>query len=516
MRKKKLLVVFLDILLKLHKNMLPPVNVVRVGKEFIINPYLKLRFKNNKTIIYVNGEPFNQCMYLLINVTLDNKDILEEIDSIDEVAIITKQDVTPFAYKITPEVEFSAHCSNLQVWYEQGYNTKLLHRNLAFPLLRKLADAGDPLACKMFKDEIAIRFSSKFNPVMTFLINEGYLNYLNIEEKKTLLSSTNINFVSYHNKCFTIPSNNYLDLSRKRISSIVSIENLPLFSNLKGLSLSSNKISKMEGIENLQDLEFLNLSQNSLSKIEGVQLKHLKWLRLGGNRIKKIENLDSLEILTFLDLCWNQITKIEGLKDLLYVKELLLHGNKILKIENLEFSRKLEKLTLSSNDIEVINGLDNLTELKILNLGYNKITRISGLEKLLNLEVLDLRNNDIRTLAKLSKLKNLKELYLPRNPIREIKGIRSLKKLEVIDLCETKITEVPEWVSELPHLKKLKLHKCEIINYPILSNENVIVTYNEKEAHRFHKEFPRKKILWRGNLTVFFKQFQRELRRKET
>ncbi|GAH27524.1 unnamed protein product, partial [marine sediment metagenome] len=67
---------------------------------------------------------------------------------------------TPFTgthYLITPEQEFWAHCSNLQTWAEHHYDTRLLHSNISFPLLRRLTEAGDPVAKQFFKDEIAER-----------------------------------------------------------------------------------------------------------------------------------------------------------------------------------------------------------------------------------------------------------------------------------------------------------------------------------------------------------------------
>lgn len=76
--------------------------------------------------------------------------------------------------------------SNLQVWVECEYDTRLLHRNIAFPLLEKLTEAGDPLAKKRFKEEIAKRYSSKNPTVIKFLELEGYLKYLSNEEMASL------------------------------------------------------------------------------------------------------------------------------------------------------------------------------------------------------------------------------------------------------------------------------------------------------------------------------------------
>ena len=45
-----------------------------------------------------------------------------------------------------------------------------------FPLLKRLSDEGDLKAEKIFKEEIATRFQSKYPPVMLYLIEQGYLS----------------------------------------------------------------------------------------------------------------------------------------------------------------------------------------------------------------------------------------------------------------------------------------------------------------------------------------------------
>ena len=124
-------------------------------KEFRVNKYLKLKLENGKTNIYIKGELFQQCKSLLINIPASEADegnSFSQITSIDEAAdfFAASEDQDGYTYNITPEVEFWAHSSNLQVWSENGYDTRLLHSNLAFPLLRKLTSVGDPLAKKIY------------------------------------------------------------------------------------------------------------------------------------------------------------------------------------------------------------------------------------------------------------------------------------------------------------------------------------------------------------------------------
>ncbi|MHA2007181.1 MAG: hypothetical protein ACXABO_15790 [Promethearchaeota archaeon] len=153
--------------------------------QFQINGYFKLRLENGKTNIYINNELFIQCKYLLLTVPLDELEDLDVIDSIDKVAVKLNSKLESLDNRtnyISPTMQFWGHCSNLQVWYENNYDTRLIHSNLAFPLLKKLTEVGDPLARKKFKEEIAKRFEKGVINTAQYFLYEGYLNYLNKPE----------------------------------------------------------------------------------------------------------------------------------------------------------------------------------------------------------------------------------------------------------------------------------------------------------------------------------------------
>jgi len=170
------------------------------GKEFKVNDFITLKLEEGNTNIYVNGEPFDQCKYLMLNIPIEDtkrflslsltREIFEDIESIDEVVEKlgwTYDGQEGVEYDIDPETEFWGHCSNLQAWYEHNYDTRLLHSNLSFPLLKELVEAGDTVAKKVFKEEIVKRFKSGFYndnlPIITYLFPE-YFDYL---EKNELL-----------------------------------------------------------------------------------------------------------------------------------------------------------------------------------------------------------------------------------------------------------------------------------------------------------------------------------------
>ncbi|KKL99185.1 hypothetical protein LCGC14_1816930, partial [marine sediment metagenome] len=159
-------------------------------REFRINEFLSLRLEGEWTNIYVGKVQFRQCTILLLNISTDEMSTFDEIESIDEAAekvgasIENSMDLYKF---IPPETEFWGHCSNLQVWYEHDYDTRLIHSNLAFPLLRKLTEAGDPLAKVVFKTEIVKRYKNGTDATRDFLEIERFLHYLPVDERLHLI-----------------------------------------------------------------------------------------------------------------------------------------------------------------------------------------------------------------------------------------------------------------------------------------------------------------------------------------
>ncbi len=144
-----------------------------------------MKLEGNKTMIYVNGKLFLQCKYLLLNrrsdeiqeLILNSVDEMEDFldNSLEPVQLDDPESDHDIVFELSPEVEFWGHCSNIQAWYEFNYDSRLLHRNLAFPLLKKLTKEGDPLAKNVFKNEIAKRIDIGNKNVIKYLIIEHYL-----------------------------------------------------------------------------------------------------------------------------------------------------------------------------------------------------------------------------------------------------------------------------------------------------------------------------------------------------
>ncbi|MFX1346982.1 MAG: DNRLRE domain-containing protein [Promethearchaeota archaeon] len=162
-----------------------------------INDYITLRFENNRTIIYVAGKRIIQCVHLILNIPKNETPMYDEIDSIDEIADASRR----YGHygggfgqinKVTPEQEFWGHCSNIQAWVEHDYDTRILMSNLSFPLLRELTRAGDPVAKRVYKEEIALRLESGYPSVVQYLLTQGYIDVFTPSEFKSILEATDI------------------------------------------------------------------------------------------------------------------------------------------------------------------------------------------------------------------------------------------------------------------------------------------------------------------------------------
>jgi Leucine-rich repeat (LRR) protein len=316
-------------------------------KEFRINKYLTLKLEQDGTHIYIKERKFLQCAFLLLKRRIDEIEDLSEIQSVDEMSDYLDHSMEAGNYSIPSEVEFWGHCSNLQVWYENSYDTRLIHSNLAFPLLKELSNLGDPLALKVFREEITKRLDSGYEPVIEYLVLENYVDYLNREEVLLFLldndeakiiynieNSINVKFKMTYNYN-DLPTPNEIIIEAKRVT---------------GINISSNKIANridevFNSLYKLEKLRCLIIDKCNLTKIPlGIhKLKNLKSLSFSNNQIGEIpETLGKLINLEYLELGFNKISKIpDALRNLTSLFYFDLRGNRINKIP--DSLKKLEK-----------------------------------------------------------------------------------------------------------------------------------------------------------------------------
>jgi len=154
-----------------------------------------LKLKGIITYIYVDGKKFNQCKSLFVVLPEGEEEDFDYIESIDEAGDIMNEKykrnhikyLNSRKFGVPPETEFWGHCSNLQAWYEHKYDPRVLHSNIAFPLLKELCKLGDPIAKERFKDAVRERFLSGNTTVIKFLLADNYLDIFDEVEMESML-----------------------------------------------------------------------------------------------------------------------------------------------------------------------------------------------------------------------------------------------------------------------------------------------------------------------------------------
>ena len=421
-------------------------------KEFQINKFLKLRLENDKTNIYVKDQLFRQCKFLMINIGPNNASNFEEVTSIDEAEKILDKSLEEKEleeFDIRPEEEFWAHCSNLDAWAKHQYDTRLLHRTLAFPILRALTEAGDQVAKAVFKEEIIKRFESGHKNVVRYLIRGGYIRKY---AKKELLEAFLENEENSILKKLQTFSKTDMEIA----------EEIYIFDERSGYSVKFDK-NKLSGLE----LRSLKLKQ---FPIEITRLVSLKKLFLDYNAIRSIPS------------------EIWQLKNL---RELNLSGN-LLETLPLEISslKSLERLSLDVNNLRVFpKTLMELKNLKYLGLGKNQICDIpESIENLRDLRILALSRNRISRLPEtLGSLKFLEFLYLGNNKIDFIpESLGKLNSLKELWIGSNNLTILPEFLFKLKNLKRLYISDNNINHIPNLKkkiNSLEVFSYDEKKLN---------------------------------
>ncbi len=322
-------------------------------KKFKINNYLTLKLIDDKTYIYVSNKRYRELEKLFYQPKDNFKKIDREVKSMDDLAEILDhydRDIMRYEYKIPSKDLFWGHCSNIQVWVEENYNTVYLHRNLAFPLLRKLLKEEDPIALKVYKKEIEKRFKDGILKVKSYIIQNGYLKDFDRDDLLKLLEEfiqeypeLNHDYLSRNLRTKTILLKKfilYVDNYEKFLEKIFDYAEYDLLEDFK-------QIMKNIGFLKLNEENILNIleffSREHLKVIIPLLIdllefkpihKHIKYIaeRLYSNKdlffIQKalIFNENSLESLNLMTKAYYNV-KLYNEAEILADKALMMNNN---------------------------------------------------------------------------------------------------------------------------------------------------------------------------------------------
>ena len=232
--------------------------------------------------------------------------------------------------------------------------------------------------------------------------------------------------------------------SRKK--QIDSLEPLKNMKNLRGLSVSNNNLTNLNGIEGMKHLKRLKAENNQIVNVEGIKgLKNLKEVYLSNNQIASLDGINKLTKLIYLDLSNNLLTNVKGIGKLKKLKELRLTGNRLSDTSGMKSLKSLKILSLDHNKLKKLGEVGQIKCLNYLYMNGNQLTGTKGIKNLKNLEGLSLNQNRLTKLGEISQLKKLVSLSLSANKIKSLSDsdLKNLKKLKSLDLYDNELRKLP-------------------------------------------------------------------------
>ena len=156
-------------------------------KEIVkINYYLDVRFIKKNTIVYVENKKIFPIMLSFFMKSSENNHTFNSYDERSDFYERTGSiGDSPKEMGIDAHQHFRIVCFMLKQWCKHNYNTQLLPKKVAFPLIKELSAAGASNA--NLSQEIKKRFAELLPSVQMYLIQENYWDYLDQNDQDELM-----------------------------------------------------------------------------------------------------------------------------------------------------------------------------------------------------------------------------------------------------------------------------------------------------------------------------------------
>ena len=262
-----------------------------------------------------------------------------------------------------------------------------------------------------------------------------------------------------HLRCVPLfPSNppvSGLFLDHNRVS---SLRNLP--ESLQFLSISSNRLLSLTGIQLCAGLVEVNLGKNFISDEQLavlLVLRELKKVDLSGNRLCDgfgLEQVLRLPKLEEIDVSGNAFEGLEIKSSAFCLKRLILDCN---RLKTLRFSSKceaLEYLSCSDNHLTAISALENVGEIQEINIDLNEFEEIEEeFNALKELKVMNFAHNRVKSAVKLRN--NLNRLDCAYNRLKSLHFLTNSRFLRDLKADHNELESLS--FSGLIHLQTLQI-----------------------------------------------------------
>ncbi|KAJ8336823.1 hypothetical protein SKAU_G00380430 [Synaphobranchus kaupii] len=264
----------------------------------------------------------------------------------------------------------------------------------------------------------------------------------------------------------------HLNLKHNFLCPRPSLDELPRFSKLRSLNLSSNHLGQFpEAVCDISTLTEVNLSCNYLTSVPSAvgSMHSLQTFLLDGNCLRSLpDELGDLQHLSYLGLSFNQFSAVPMVMERLAgVERLCMAGNGLTALELRAFRLlKVKHVDLRLNKIcQVLpEEPDFLRHVTHLDLRDNRLQELDA-SVFPRLEVLRCERNRLTSLS--LRGGPLKALYASANKLCQLEVSPVPSNLTCMDVSRNRLESLPDWLCESKQLEVLDVSHNRICELPV-------------------------------------------------
>jgi hypothetical protein len=178
-----------------------------------------------------------------------------------------------------------------------------------------------------------------------------------------------------------------LEYSNKGLETLEG--DLALFKELRYVNLSKNRLTSMEGLNELPNLIMADFRNNQIEDFDKLGVSHTQFtlLLLDHNKLSSFMFFD-MPSLKYISLANNEVTSVTDLSMLsIPLLEIVnLNNNKLVSLEGFSALPNLKQLSCSSNYLTMIDGIEKSALLEELDVSNNQLTSIKEFDKLIKMQ----------------------------------------------------------------------------------------------------------------------------------
>lgn len=210
--------------------------------------------------------------------------------------------------------------------------------------------------------------------------------------------------------------------------------------NASGMNLAGS-LTAMGGPASLTSLTNVNLSDNRLTSLEGLEeLPMLSTLVCRNNRLQAVLDFPA----SFFVATPSRLMHAD-LRDNRIAGAISLPRDALGRPVGVDAHTRVEVLLLDGNRLRSLRGLEALRSLRVLSAASNQLQDTAGAGSATRLTSLDLRSNGLRGCEELGSMVALRSVDLSSNQLSQLPSLAALTALRTLDLAANAVPSISRY-----------------------------------------------------------------------